>query len=92
MKLSPVKINHLSHEIVNRLEGGININFVKDKNEIRLAIKDIITEEMNVEDQVDQRVREILEAYTRKHPEGSREWDIEYQRIHEEEMNRRRRF
>lgn len=86
MRLSVVKINYLSHIIVDALELAGEIDFIADKNDIRLRIKKVILEELKLDDEVDKTVRNILASYSKKIPEGSKEWDIMYQKTFQEEM------
>ena len=92
MKLSREKINQLSHLIINGFLEDENIEIFKAKNDIRLEIVRVITEEVMLEEEIDQRVRGILSSYKRKQLlEGSREWEILYQKTYEEEMNKKKR-
>ncbi len=92
MRLSREKIVHLSKLVLKELETNDAVEFHKDLNEIRLEIVKIITDELKIDDVVDQDVRKVLNSYSRKLEEGSREWDIMYQKLYEQEMNKRRRF
>ena len=91
MRLSREKINHLSHLIINALLEDENIEIFKAKNDIRLEIVRVITEEVMLEEEIDQKVRGMLSSYKRKLLEGSREWEILYQKTYEEEMNKKKR-
>lgn len=91
MRLSREKINHLSHLIINAFFEDENIEIIKAKNDVRLEIVRVITEELMLEDEIDQQVRERLSTYKRKIIEGSQEWEILYQKTYEEEMNKKRR-
>ena len=92
MRLSREKINHLSHLIINALLEDENIEIFKAKNDIRLEIVRVITEEVMLEEEIDQKVRGMLSSYKRKQLlEGSREWEILYQKTYEEEMNKKKR-
>lgn len=89
MRLSRSKINHLSHIIINALEEDPNVELLKDTNLVRLDIVRIITRELKVEEEVDEIARRKLSSYSRKIQEGSQEWDVLYQKIFEEEMDKR---
>jgi len=91
MRLSREKINHLSHLIIKAFLGDENIEVLKAKNDVRLDIVRIITEELLLEEEVDREVHERLSSYKRKIIEGSQEWEILYQKTYEEEMNKKRR-
>ena len=91
MRLSREKINHLSHCIINVLLKDENVEILKAKNDIRLEIVRVITEELMLEEEIDRKVRGMLSSYKRKILEGSREWEILYQKTYEEEMNKKKR-
>ncbi len=92
MRLSREKINHISHLIINALLEDENIEIFKAKNDIRLEIVRVITEEVMLEEEIDNKVRGMLSSYKRKQLlEGSREWEILYQKTYEEEMNKKKR-
>jgi len=91
MRLSREKINHISHLIINTLLEDENIEIFKAKNDIRLEIVRVITEELMVEEEIDQKVRDMLSRYKRKLIEGTRECEILYQKSYEEEMNKKKR-
>jgi hypothetical protein len=86
MRLSRAKINHISHIIIQALENDQTIKLIKESNLIRLDIIRIITQELRVEEEIEEKVRARLESYSRKIPEGSQEWDVLYHKLYEEEM------
>jgi hypothetical protein len=88
MRLSREKINQLSHLIVQELMNSEGIGLLQPENDVRLEVVRVITEELRIDDQLDQRVREKLTSYSRPIIEGSREWDIMYRKLYEEELNR----
>jgi hypothetical protein len=92
MRLSREKINHLSQVILKDLKSYPKITFLKEDNEVRLKIVRLITDELRIDDEIDAAVRQTLRSYKRKIVEGSSEWDVMYQKLYEEEMNRRRRY
>ena len=49
-------------------------------------------EDLELEDKIDQEVRQTLRSYKRKIVEGSREWDVMYQKIFEEQMKKHGRI
>ena len=89
MRLTRDKILHLSHLIVNALDDQELVTWGADKNSIRAEIANIMIDELSVEEEVDQDVRRILRSYKRKIIEGSREWDVMYQKLFEEQMKKR---
>lgn len=88
MRLSREKINVLSHQIAERLATTDEIEFIEDRNTIRLAVFDIVTKWLKKEETVDVAARKKIESQQRKIPEGSSEWEILYRKYYEEELGR----
>jgi hypothetical protein len=91
MRLSRDKIVHLANILVSALQDSTLTKLRKDKNELRSAIIKIITDELKVEEDIDREVKKTLSSYSRKIIEGSREWDILYQKTFDEFMKKRGR-
>ena len=83
---------HLSHLIVNALDDSENLTWLTDKNSARMEIANVLLKELQAEEVVDQEVRRILQSYKRKIAEGSREWDVMYQKTYEEQIKKRGTF
>jgi uncharacterized protein len=92
MRLSAMKINHLAHVVADGLYREESIDFAVDKNEVRLRIKTLIMEELQLDDDIDRVARETIDSFSRRIPEGSKEWEVVYNKIYAEEMGKRRRF
>ena len=92
MRLSRDKVMHLSHLIVNALDDSENLTWLTDKNCVRMEIANDLLNELQAEEVVDQEVRRILQSYKRKITEGSREWDVMYQKTYEEQRKKRGTF
>lgn len=92
MRLSRDKVMHLSHLIVNALDDSENLTWLTDKNSARMEIANVLLKELQAEEVVDQEVRRILQSYKRKIAEGSREWDVMYQKTYEEQIKKRGTF
>lgn len=92
MLLSREKINHLSKLIVNGLEEEDTVRLLAEQNEVRLQIVKIMTDELKIDDIVDEEVRKMLNSYLKKLKEGSNEWEVLYRKHYEEEMKKRRAF
>ena len=92
MRLSRDKVMHLSHLIVNALDDSENLTWLTDKNSVRMEIANVLLKELQAEEVVDQEVRRILQSYKRKIAEGSREWDVMYQKTYEEQIKKRGTF
>jgi hypothetical protein len=88
MRLGREKINQLSHLIIQGLLDTEGVSFLQPDNDVRLEVVRVITQELRVDDQLDQKVREKLDSYSRPILEGSREWEVMYRKLYEEELNR----
>jgi hypothetical protein len=86
MRLSREKVNLLSHQVSDRLASIDAVEFIEDRNTIRLAVVDILTKWLKKEEEIDKAARHKIEAQKRAIPEGSAEWDILYRKYYEEEM------
>jgi hypothetical protein len=88
MRLSREKINRLAHLITEELVKHDEIEFVEDRNTIRLEIVKIINEEMKKEEELDREARKKIESQKKTVPEGSLEWDILYRKYYAEEIKK----
>jgi uncharacterized protein len=86
MRLSRDKVNVLSHAIAEKLASIDEVEFIEDRNTIRLAVVEILNKWLVKEAQVDQAARQKIESQKRGIPEGSAEWEILYRKYYEEEM------
>jgi hypothetical protein len=86
LRLSREKINLLSHQIAEKLASIDKVEFVEDRNTIRLAVVEILTKWLKKEETIDLEARRKVESQQRKIPEGSAEWEILYRKYYEEEM------
>ena len=88
MRMSRERIFHLADLIVKEL-GTIPGVQVKVPADMRPEVVRILTEESKLDDSIDVEVRKILGSYARPAPEGSREWEILYQKTRDEVLRRR---
>ena len=86
MRLTREKVNLLSHQITERLASVDEIEFIEDRNTIRLAVVEILTKWLKKEEEIDKAARHKIESQKRAIPEGSGEWEILYRKYYEEEM------
>ena len=86
MRLTREKVNLLSHQITERLASVDEIEFIEDRNTIRLAVVEILNKWLKKEEEIDKAARHKIESQKRAIPEGSGEWDILYRKYYEEEM------
>ena len=92
MRLSRDKVMHLSHLLVDALDNEELLTWLVDKNTLRKEIAETMLEDLRIEEEVEQEVRRILLSYKRNILEGSREWDVMYQKTFEEQMKKRGRI
>ena len=86
MRLTREKINLLSHQVTEKLASIDAIEFIEDRNTIRLAIVDTMMKWLRKEEEIDKAARQKIESQKRAIPEGSAEWEILYRKYYEEEM------
>jgi hypothetical protein len=92
MSLSRPKINQLSQLIVKDLQKSGVVRLLKAENEVRLQVVKTLSDELKIEEVIEAEVRRKLASYSRKILEGSREWDVMYQKLYEQEMKKRLGF
>jgi hypothetical protein len=86
MRLTREKVNLLSHQITEKLASIEEVEFIEDRNTIRLAVVDILTKWLKKEEEIDKAARHKIEAQKRTIPEGGGEWEILYRKYYDEEM------
>jgi len=86
MRLTREKVNLLSHQVADKLASIDAVEFVEDRNTIRLAIVEVLMKWLKKEEEVDKAARLKIENQKRTIPEGSGEWEILYRKYYEEEM------
>ena len=86
MRLSRDKVNLLSHQITDKLVSIDEVEFIEDRNTIRLAVIDILMKWLKKEEEVDKAARHKIETQKRAIAEGGPEWEILYRKYYEEEM------
>lgn len=88
MRLSREKVNKLAHLVTEELVKLENIEFIEDRNTIRLEIVKIVNEELKKEETLDQEARKKIASQKKTVPEGSLEWDILYRKYYAEEVKK----
>ena len=91
MRMSRERIFHLTDLILKEL-GSVEGVQVRAPDELRTEILRALTEESKLEESIDTEVRKTLASYSRPMPEGSREWEVLYQKTREEVFKRRFRL
>ena len=88
MRLSRDKINKLAHTIADRLAEIDNVEFIEDRNTIRMEVRKILEELLNQEAKIDAAARQKIENQKRTIIEGTPEWDILYKKYYNEEVKK----
>ena len=91
MRMSRERIFHLADQILKELVAVPGVQ-VKAPDDVRPEVVRGLTEEAKLEESVDTEVRRTLASYSRPVPEGSREWEVMYQKTREEVFRRRLRL
>jgi len=86
MRLTREKMNLISHQIAEKLASIDEVEFIEDRNTIRLAVFDILNKWLKKEEEVDRAARNKIISQKRDIPEGSGEWEILYRKYYDEEM------
>ena len=88
MRLSRDKINKVAHVVTDALAESESLDFVEDRNTIRLEVRKILEDLLNQEEKIDQHARQKIESQKRTILEGSQEWDILYRKYYNEEVKK----
>lgn len=91
MRMSRERIFYLADQIVKQLGATPGVT-IKAADDLRPEVVRVLTEESKLEESIDAEVRKILTSYSRPAPEGSREWEVLYQKTREEVFRRRFRL
>ncbi|MBI3028102.1 MAG: DUF507 family protein [Candidatus Rokubacteria bacterium] len=96
MRLSRERIFYLADRIVAELRATEGV-VVKDGDEevrkdVRSEVVRTLTDEAKLEESIDQEVRRTLSSYSRPAPEGSREWEVLYNKTRDEVFRKRFRL
>ena len=88
MRLSRDKVNKVAHVVSDALADTPQVDFVEDRNTIRLEVRKILEDLLNQEAKIDQLARQKIESQKRTILEGSQEWDILYRKYYNEEVKK----
>ena len=88
MRLSRDKVNKLAHVITDAVADMDQVEFIEDRNTIRLEVRKILEELLMQEALIDQSARQKIESQKRTILEGSQEWDILYRKYYNEEVKK----
>jgi len=86
--LSHDKINKLAHVVTDTLAEMDEVEFLEDRNTIRLEVRKILEELLMQEARIDQTARQKIESQKRTIIEGSEEWTILYRKYYNDEVKK----
>jgi uncharacterized protein len=86
MRLTRDKVNVLSHAVADKLASVDEIEFIEDRNTIRLAVFDLLLGWLKKEEAIEATARRMVLSQSRKIPEGSSEWEVLYRKYYEEAL------
>ncbi|PYX64356.1 MAG: DUF507 domain-containing protein [Acidobacteria bacterium] len=88
MRLSRDKVNKLAHVVTDSLAETDSVDFVEDRNTIRLEVRKVLEALLNQEARIDASVRQKIDSQKRTILEGSQEWEILYRKYYNEEVKK----
>jgi len=88
VRLSRDKINRLAHTVADTLADLDQVEFVEDRNTIRMEARRILEELLAEEAKIDVAARQKIENQKRTITEGTQEWDILYRKYYNEEVKK----
>jgi hypothetical protein len=88
VRLSRDKMNKLAHTVADALAEMENVDFLEDRNTIRMETRKILEDLLKEEAKIDQTARQKIESQRRTILEGTQEWDILYRKYYNEEVKK----
>jgi hypothetical protein len=88
VRLNRDKVNKLAHTVTDALAAMDEVEFVEDRNSIRLEVRRILEELLGQEAKIVAAARQKIESQKRTILEGSQEWDILYRKYYNEEVKK----
>jgi hypothetical protein len=88
VRLSRDKVNKLAHTAADALAEIDHVDFVEDRNSIRMEIRRLLEELLKQEERIDLAARQKIESQKRTIIEGTQEWDILYRKYYNEEVKK----
>jgi hypothetical protein len=88
VRLSRDKVNKLAHVITDAVADIDAVDFIEDRNTIRLEVRKILEELLMQEARIDQEARRKIESQRRTIIEGSEEWTILYRKYYNDEVKK----
>lgn len=88
MRLSRDKVNKLAHTLADTLATLDDVEFLEDRNSIRMEARRLLEELLKEEEKIDTAARQKIENQRRTILEGTQEWDILYRKYYNEEVKK----
>ena len=88
MRLSRDKVNKLAHTVADALASIEQVDFLEDRNSIRVEARRLLEELLKAEEKIDAAARQKIESQRRTIVEGTQEWDILYRKYYNEEVKK----
>jgi len=88
VRLSRDKVNKLAHVVADALAELDQVEFLEDRNTIRMEARRILEELLAQEAKLDLAARAKIESQKRTITEGTQEWDILYRKYYGEEVKK----
>ena len=88
MRVNRDKVNKVAHMVTDALAAMDEVDFVEDRNTVRLEVRRLLEELLNQEERIDQAARHKIDSQKRTILEGSQEWDILYRKYYNEEVRK----
>ena len=88
MRLSRDKVNKLAHSVTDAVAEMDDVDFIEDRNTIRLEVRKILEDLLIQEARIDQAARQKIESQRRTIIEGSEEWTILYRKYYNDEVKK----
>jgi uncharacterized protein len=88
VRLSRDKVNKLAHVVTDAVAELDDVEFIEDRNTIRLEVRKIIESLLMQEARIDQAARQKIESQRRTIIEGSEEWSILYRKYYNDEVKK----
>lgn len=88
MRLSREKVVRLSHLMVDALAEMSDVEFVEDRNTVRLEIVRVVNDLLKEEERMAELARQKILSQKKPIPEGSIEWETLYRKYYSDELKR----
>jgi hypothetical protein len=88
VRVSRDKANKVAHVLTDALADMPEVEFLEDRNTIRLEVRKILEALLNQEEKIDQAAKHKIENQKKTILEGSQEWDILYRKYYNEEVKK----